>query len=149
MKAPLIRKTLRPTGKWLSDADLRHDAAIVLGCYTPHGGPPVNVNFTTPDLREYQAQIGGGLVVDKQLTYELYLSYLRHIAQFGEKPGEIYHMDYPDSLFIVRVFGSARTMSRNRVIEDVRQANIPGPVKYILFFRVPLSKPVDFKGGIK
>ena len=138
-KAPAILKTLKPTGKWLTDADLRHDAAITLGCYVQSGGPPVNVNFLTSDLREKQKQMGGELVVDKELITQLYEGYLNYFVRFGSYNDVIQHIDYPSSLFVVKIHSSKRKMSPKRLIEDISQAYIPGPVKFLTFWRVARS----------
>ena len=138
-KAPVVLKTLKPTGKWLADADLRHDAAIVLGCYLQGGGAPRNVNFLTHDLREKQKQLGGELVVDPVLTTQLYEAYLNHFIRNSKYPESVYHIDYPGSIFAVRIYASRRKMGHERLISDIKQAFLPGPVKFILFFRVAKS----------
>jgi len=140
MKAPLMRKYLKPTGKWVSDADLRHDAAIRLGCPTLDGQPPtVPVNILTSDLREKQKHIGGQLVVDANLIVDLYSAWIMHELTSGERPDTILHIDYPDSLFAVRIYASRRTMSHKPLIENIKQASVPGPVRFVCFYRVPKS----------
>ena len=145
-RAPLVLKLLKPTGKWVSDADLRHDAVIRLGCPTMHGPPhTVSVKFLTGDLREKQKHIGGSLVVNGPLIQDLFGAWLSHKVQFMEAPDTVVHVDHPGSWFVVRVFASRRSMSHEPILDDIRrQAFIPGPVKFLTFWRIP--KGVSVKG---
>jgi hypothetical protein len=128
-------KGIQPTGPWLTDADLRHEAVIEIECPCFHDGKlkRLDIRFELKGLREHQRQHGGYMVVNKGLVRDLTDQYLMQIELTGTVPADVSHMDYPDKRFLVYT-NSAFRMMHDHIIGPLK---IPAPVKFIVFFAVP------------
>ena len=131
---PYIRK-LQPTGPWLTDADMRHDAVVEIECPCFHNGmvKKLDIKFALSSLREFQAQRSAYLVVDKNLIDTLMHQYLLQIEIAGKRPDVVPHLDYPNKHFLVYVNTTFRLM-HDPVIGPLQ---VPAPVQYVAFFAGP------------
>lgn len=143
MKAPTILKTPRPSGPWLTDADLRHDIALKIGCPGYYEGKlqDVEIHFSTEQVREYQKQHGGQMVVDRGLIRQLMDQYLAYVGVNNEVPFWVTHKDYPEKRFRVVINQSVRAPMMDH---RHKLMHIPGPVRFIIFLATP---KIEFVGG--
>jgi hypothetical protein len=133
MKKIHLRKTLRPKGPWLTDADLRHDAAINLACPAYRRGDrrmrKIDIQIPCASLREFQQQHGDHhLVVNPHLIDLLAQKYLLTTEISGSPPQSMELVGYPMVRFRAEINGTRR-VAAGRVI--------PGPLNYLTFWAIP------------
>lgn len=130
-KAPAVLKTHKPTGPWLSDADLRHDWAINIGLPGYHDGKLklVSIWLSSEQIREFQKRYGGNLVVDQDLIRDLQDLYLLLTEVNRNPPATLTHQKYPEMFFAVNVHQTVRPM-KDPVLGG---RDIPGPVRFLTF----------------
>ncbi len=121
--------TKKPKGKWLTDGDLQHDLALEMACIDLLTGRLTNVFFPTEKIRDDMKAVGGGLVVDPELTEFLWHAYRRHTIAKGKPPGFISGGSIHPMHHFIPITGSTHTW--------VGEVKVERPVQVLVFFAVP------------